>query len=762
MVNQPPGERERQLVISRQFREEFFMPLQRAIGSRKPEKAESDPAIDLSIHNLYLFFLEIQERFHFNFDGIFTPDFIEALADKYLESVEASNEHWEVQQKHNHPQGLHAGQKWLFQKEYVFPELLSFFIHYGQQRGKAEDGRPYDNHIKEVKAFTLNWFEFLSTSIYTTATLHDAGEDHYHSNGFIRKLGLPPEKEREFFEFFCSYLDKNLPQVNYPPFFKSMDMVATNGKPLPKGNDFDAYLKRSFPPADSIRALSKIPGLIPGYAKDRNRDVNWKFAHILAEPDPRVRFLKLVEYFLPKSADTAANLYSYFIHTRQGNGLETPEEKKKREDKQRQMKGIAQYIMFQGMAQTQAHLPHYALQDAIIYPEWRNRQRLEEMRLEQDPDQKLLKAFEKDIRDAVGTRYKNAYKTPLPQEKLEIKMWPRAMHHMRHEIPKMLKSGVLPDATRFMHIVDIRVIDQDPESAKKLKMMVEAVMAGLVPIEKRRGLEEERLHYLIGNLCSVRTDDGIKKPSDSKKYGDVVYSIRTLPEARHDFEGYITSIYLNQDAEAFRKMSVLLDSLKASVDHLEAQLLVIEEELRALASLDIQNVQASTRKQLSYFTSVEKPLSRMGIFGKPLDEEDDLAAYTKNVMQLYYDLKEQVLTHMLPRVQLDKFTLKVSGQPDRVSESSLTIPQGSNPLYALFYLFPFDAQKKIKHIKVYRRETSGNVVGDVGSLKHLTLRKGDAVEIELYSDSNDPKALKDVRSFARETLYPEDDAGLTT
>lgn len=763
MVNEPSNDRERQLVIQHPFRTEFFIPLKAALGRRRPEMANMDPAIDFSIHHLYHFFQVAQERFNFNYEGIFTPEFIEAFADTYLESIKKSDEYWEIQKKHNHPEGLHADEKWRFRMEYVFPKLLSFFIHYQQRRGQAEGGRDYDEHIEEVETFMNNCYEFLSTSIYATGSLHDAGEDHFHTNGFIRKLGLPPEREKEFFVFFCAYLDKVLPAVNYPPFFQKMDFDGSDGKPLnlPQGADFDVYLKKHFRPADSIRALSKIPGLIPGYAKDRYRDVNWKFAHILAEPDPRVRFLKLVQYFLPKSADTASNLYSYFTHTGQNKGPESPEDKKKREDKQRQMRGMAQYVMFQGMVQTEAHLPQYVLEDAIVFPEWKSRRKLEALRLEQDPEQKLLRAFEDDLRAAVAVRYKNAHGVPFPQDKLEIKMWPRAMHHLKSEIPKILRSKKLPDATSFMHIVDIRIIDQDPESAKRLKAMVEAVMAGLVPIEKKRGLEAERAHHLVGKLCSIRTDEGVQKSESSKKYGDVVYSVRTLPEARRDFEGYITSIYLNQDKAAFVKMNGLLESLKGSVDHIEKQLLIVEAELEALASMDIQIVQDATRKQLSYFTPVEKPLSRMGVFGKPLTEGDDLAAYAKNILMLYYDLKEQVLTHMLPRDTLEKFSVKINGQPTRVADSSLTIPRGSNPLYALFYLFPFDAQKRIKRIKVYRRETNSNVVGNVDTLRHLTLRKGDAVEIELYPDQDDSRALKEVRDFARENLYPEDDAGST-
>lgn len=727
---------------------------------------EKDPAIE----QLFSFLAAVEQKFGLSFSAIFSEDgpelsaFIGEFSESYMEAIRGIAKLAQDIRIYHHPAGLHPQDPSEFRNVHMFTDLLSTFIHYGQKRGDAEDNRPYKKgHIDEVLGFLRSYCEPFATSVLEACRMHDAGEDFDHPEGFIVKAGLTPDQKGDFFQFLCGYLDTHLPPVNFPDSFRNMSLSDSSGKPFPTGTQFDAYASRKLHHSDTLRDLSKIQGAIPGYAKDRYRDVNSKLHRILSEPDPRIRMVMFVQYFFPKAFDTLSNVYSYFqmSHKAGGNAENSEREKFKR----RQMEGMVRNIVLKGMQRLGAQIAHYKINDALKFPHWDKRQDYKAM-IKSITDKgrdgggmSRAEIFERDLFKAVAQRYKNAYDEPLPEDSFQVIMWRRAIHDIKASVQRAIDSGVLPDATKFMHVIDIRVLDPRPEIALRIKTIIESVMASFVPIIERGKLVAERQHPLIGELCSVRSDDGIPKKTAS--FGHVVYSLRSLPEVRRDLEGLVSTVYLNQDVAAFGKLRTFLDTLRMHVGHIEGVLKVIEGELRYLATLPVAQQINDTHSQiysaLRYFSddsNITHALeNHINIFGEKMDNNIPIVSYAEDVMKLYHDYKEQIMTHMSPRIALGKFSVILSGVR-MVADSQVTLPKDSNPLYGLFYYFPMLAYHSIKSIRVNRGGTQ-NIFTDVEVMKHLTLLPGDKVEIQLNPEQKDRKNITKAIGFARRTLYPD-------
>ncbi len=726
---------------------------------------EHDPAIRQMFHFLAI----LEKQFGLSFGAVLSEDseqsyaFVVAFADAYADAVRNVAKLLEETQTHHHPAGLHPTDKSQFRNVHVFTDLLSTFLHYGQKRGEAEENRPYKKgHIDEVVGFLRSYCEPLATSVLVACRLHDIGEDFDHPDGFIVKAGFSPDRKDDFFTFLSGYLDAYLPPINYPEFFRNLDLADDLGRPLPKGVAFDVYASKKLHHSDTLRDLSKIQGKIPGYAKDRYRDVNAKFHRILLEPDPRIRMIMFVQYFLPKAFDTLSNVYSYF----QMSTGQSDKEKFKR----RQMEGMVRNVVLRGMQQLGVHIAHYKIDDALRFPGWDDRQKYERMIqsiADRDADgggMSRSEIFERDLFHMVSDRYQHAYKEPLPKNSFEIIMWRRAINDIKTGVQKSIESGVLPDETKFMHVIDIRVLDPRSEIAQRTKAIIESVIAGFAPILERRKLVAERRHPLVGELCTVRSDEGVSKKTTS--FGYIVYSLRTLAEARTDLEGLVSATYLNKDNRAFHKLDTFLNMLRAQVGHIENGLRTIEHELRFLAAQPVVQQIDTSRSQIyaviQYFKGASSQQASADehttIFGEKMSEVADMRSYAQEVMKLYHDYKEQVMTHMLPRIALQKFSVIIDGQR-QVAPTDVTLPRDANPLYALFYYFPTDAQRGIKSIRVNRGGTQ-NIFSDVEIMKSLTLLPGDKVEIQLLSGQKDRKNIEKALRFARRTLYPDKDLSL--
>lgn len=735
---------------------------------------ENEPAVQQLFH----FLASIEKQFGLSFKNVFldtderSREFVVEFADAYMDAVQGVAKLSQDIKTHHHPDGLHPRDSNEFRKVHIFTNLLSTFIHFGQKRGDAEDNRPYKKgHIDEVLGFLQAYCEPLATSVLVAGNLHDAGEDFDHPDGFLKSSGLASDKKSDFFQFLCDYLDVHLPPINYPEFIRNMDEHDDSGRLLPKGAQFDAYAARKLHHSDTLRDLSKIQGAIPGYAKDRYRDVNAKFHRILSEEDPRIRMIMFVQYFLPKAFDTLSNVYSYFqMSHKEGNNDEHSDKEK---FKRRQMEGMVRNVVLKGMQRLGAKIAHYKIKDALKFPDWDQRQKYKIMIkniTDRDKDSGGMSRgdiFQRDLFKAVSARYKNAYGEELPDNAFEIIMWRRAIHDIKASVLKSITSGVLPDETKFMHVIDIRVLDQDSEMAQRIKNIVESVITSFAPVIERGKLVAERQHPLIGESCSIRSDEGVMKKTTS--FGYIVYSLRALPEARRDLEGLVSATYLNQDVGAFRELRTFLDTLRMQVGHVEENLRVIEEELRYLAAQPVTRQIDDTRSQIysamRYFrpasdvnVSQQSTVGHTGIFGEAVDDTTDMISYAQEVMRLYHDYKEQIMTHMSPRISINAFSVTIDKQR-KFADSKVTLPKDANPLYGLFYYFPMLAHNGIKSIRVYRGGKQ-NIFTDVEIMKHLTLLPGDKVDIQLYSGQRDRKNIDKALKFARHTLYPDKDGAL--
>ena len=727
---------------------------------------EKDPAIE----QLFSFLGAAEQRFGISFGAIFSEDgpelraFIGEFSNSYMDATRGIAKLSKDIQVYHHPAGLHPENPNEFRKVHMFTDLLSTFIHYGQKRGDAEDNRPYKKgHIDEVLGFLRSYCEPFASSVLEACRIHDVGEDFDHPEGFMVKAGLTPDQKGDFFQFLCDYLDAHLPPVNFPDSFRDMRLWDGSGRPFLTGDQFDAYASRKLHHSDTLRDLSKIQGAIPGYAKDRYRDVNSKLHRILSESDPRIRMVMFVQYFFPKAFDTLSNVYSYFQMSHKAGGDAEHSEREK--FKRRQMEGMVRNIVLKGMQRLGAQIAHYKINDALKFPHWDKRQDYKAMIksiTDKDRDgggMSRAEIFERDLFKAVAQLYKNAYQEPLPEDSIQIIMWRRAIHDIKASVQRAIDSGVLPDATKFMHVIDIRVLDSRPEVALRIKTIIESVMASFVPIIERGKLVAERQHPLIGELCSVRSDDGIPKKTTS--FGHVVYSLRSLPEVRRDLEGLVSTVYLNQDMIAFGKLRTFLDILRMHVGHVEGVLKVIEDELRYLATLPVAQQMSDTQSQiysaLQYFVSdsnaKQASEDHVNIFGEKMDSSVSMVPYAEEVMKLYHDYKEQIMTHMSSRIELGKFSVVLDGSR-MVADSHITLPKDSNPLYGLFYYFPMLACHSIKSIRVNRGGTQ-NIFTDVEVMKHLTLIPGDKVEVQLNLERKDRKNIIKAMGFARRTLYPD-------
>lgn len=732
---------------------------------------EDDPAID----QLFSFLAITEQKFGLSFSAIFSEDglelntFIAEFADSYIDAMRGVSKLSGDVHAYHHPAGLHPTDPNEFRKVHMFTDLLSTFIHYGQKRGDAEDNRPYKKgHIDEVLGFLRSYCEPFATSVLSACRLHDAGEDFDHPDGFMTKAGLSPDQKGDFFQFLCDYLDANLPPVNFPDAFRDMSLSDSSGKPFPTGAQFDLYASRKLHHSDTLRDLSKIQGAIPGYAKDRYRDVNAKLYRILSEPDPRIRMIMFVQYFFPKAFDTLSNVYSYFQMSHKAG--KNAEHSEREQFKRRQMEGMVRNIVLRGMQRLGAQIAHYKINDALKFPHWDQRQKYKVMIkkiTDKDRDgggMSRAEIFEQDLFKAVMERYKNAYQEPLPENAFQIIMWRRAIHDIKANVQKAIDSGVLPDETKFMHVIDIRVLDKRPEIASRIKTIIESVITSFAPIIERGKLVAERQHPLIGDLCSVRSDEGIVKKTAS--FGYIVYSLRNLPEVRRDLEGLVSTTYLNQDIVAFKKLRTFLDTLQMHVGHVEKVLKVIEDELRYLATLPVAQQIQGTRSQiysaLQYFASdpiiAEQTGEHVNIFGEKMDVNMPMTPYAEEVMKLYHNCKEQIMTHMSSRIELGKFSVMISGSR-KIADPQVTLPKDSNPLYGLFYYFPMLAHHSIKSIRVYRGGTQ-NIYTDAEAMKYLTLLPGDKVDIQLHPEQKDRKNIEKALRFARRTLYPDKDVAL--
>lgn len=743
---------------------------------------EKDPAIE----QLFSFLAVVEQKFDLSFSAIFSENvpelhaFICEFANSYMDAVRGIEKLSQDIRAYHHPVGLHPSDPNEFRKVHMFTELLSTFIHYGQKRGDAEDNRPYKKgHIDEVLGFLRSYCEPFATSVLAACRLHDAGEDFDHPEGFMTKAGLAPEHKGDFFQFLCDYLDANLPPINFPSSFRDMVLLDDSGKQLLTGNRFDAYASNKLHHSDTLRDLSKIQGAIPGYAKDRYRDVNAKLFRILSEPDPRIRMIMFVQYFFPKAFDTLSNVYSYFqMSHKTGKNSEHSE---REQFKRRQMEGMVRNVVLRGMKRLGAQIAHYKINDALKFPNWDQRQKYKVMikkitdRDRDDGGMSRSEIFERDLFKTVSDRYQHAYEEPLPEGAFQVIMWRRAIHDIKSNVQKTIETGVLPDDTKFMHIIDIRVLDDRLDIALRIKTIIDSVMTSFAPIIERRRLVAERQHPLVGELCAIRSDEGIPKKTTS--FGYIVYSLRSLPEVRRDLEGLVSATYLNQDKSAFRKLRAFLDTLGTHVGHVEGVLRTIEDELRYLATLPVAQQISDTRSQIysamRYFkptvpaddadqavdTSAPMTEERLNIFGEKMCDTADMVAYAQEVMRLYHDYKEQIMTHMSPRIALNKFSV-ILDRRRKVADSSVTLPKDSNPLYGLFYYFPMLTHHNIKSIRVHRGGQQ-NIFTDVEVMKHLTLLPGDHVEIQLHSEQKDKKNAEKAVKFARHTLYPDKDGELT-
>jgi|GEM_PF-3581568 len=742
---------------------------------------EEDPAIE----QLFSFLALAEKKFNLSFKQIFSEDgpelhaFIAEFADSYMNAIRGITTLSRDVHAYHHPAGLHPDDPNEFRKVHMFTELLSTFIHYGQKRGDAEDNRPYKKgHIDEVLGFLRSYCEPFATSVLVACRLHDAGEDFDHPEGFMTKVGLTLDQKGDFFQFLCDYLDANLPPVNFPNSFRDMALRDDSGKPFLTGDRFDAYASRKLHHSDTLRDLSKIQGAIPGYAKDRYRDVNAKLFRVLSEPDPRIRMIMFVQYFFPKAFDTLSNVYSYFqMSHRAGGGAEHSDREKY---KRRQMEGMVRNVVLRGMQRLGAQIAHYKINDALKFPNWDQRQKYKVMikkitdRDRDDGGMSRAEIFERDLFKAVNDRYQHAYKEPLPKDSFQVIMWRRAIHDIKSNVHKAIETGTLPDDTKFMHVIDIRVLDNRPDIALRIKTIIDSVMASFAPIIERGRLVAERQHPLVGELCTIRSDEGIPKKATS--FGYIVYSLRSLFEVRNDLEGLVSATYLNQDKSAFGKLRAFLDTLGTHVGHVEGVLRMIEDELRYLGTLPVAQQMNDTRSQiysaLRYFrpattsggfdqamdNSGSEMEDRLNIFGEKMCDSADMATYAQEVMKLYHDYKEQIMTHMSPRIEVGKFSVTL-GKHRKVADPKITLPRDSNPLYGLFYYFPMLTHHNIKSIRVYRGGTQ-NIFTDVEVMKHLTLLPGDHVDIQLYSEQKDRKNAEKAVKFARHTLYPDKDGVL--
>jgi hypothetical protein len=411
------------------------------------------------------------------------------------------------------------------------------------------------------------------------------------------------------------------------------------------------------------------------------------------------------------------------------------------------------------MSRIGAVLAHYRTLDALRVPGYNLRVQFTDALngyFDDNADESATAVFQRRLFEMANNRFQQTYHKPLPNGAYEIIRWRRGIYHIKTQIRDVVAGRKTHDEKKFMHIIDIRVLHPDSKTAQRIQSILESCLASFAPVEDRTSLQPERRHPLIGKVCKVRSDHPVQR-ADDVSYGYVVYSLRTLPEVRRDLEGFVSSIFLNQDHFAFEQMRQFLDTLGQNVVHLEKLLIPLEQELRYLRSAGvdeiIRDVRSTATQVLDFFP--QSPDERgVTLFGASRTENsEELRSYAKEVMQLYYLMKEQALTHMLPRVSLRRFQVVVSGKKKIAPVDSVALPRDANVLYALFYYFPFDTRYRIVNIRVSRADRQ-HYAGDTEALKHLTLQPDDDVVLELDSAQVDERNVEQVKRFARESLYP--------
>lgn len=708
-------------------------------------------------------------------------------------------------------------------RDELVAQFLSFFFHYGQRRGVSEGRRPYVNHTDEVAGFQTDYFRAFSPTVRRVARLHDTVEDFDQKNGVFAHSGFKPHDRDAFVKFYINWLNAKFPPVDYPAFFENVDTSMVSDERSAggsrkshnlfanvSGDGFREYAASRLKIGTELLDLSKLPGQHPGSYKDRYRNVLDVLRRIFEESDMRIVFLRLAAYMSSKGADAANNFISYVSEQRGGRGVASDDiDALSVREKETQMRYITQHFFLAWLRRIHAWIAEYHVRDAVRFAEFHTRLQYQGLWAQVDHDEMSLKEW---FRDTFSNMLEDEYARRYQGDALRPGDWSlwfehRDLFEIRQSVDKAIKSGALPE-TDFLHVLLFEVHNMDPVRQRRIKNAIEAVLFRMVPVDEGRSphfLSKERQHPLIAG-CHIRSDRGVHDLTESdddpehRRIGTMVFRIQTTNESLANMDGIVPQVFLappDLAAPAFYDfVEKTLLPLRVKVDHLVDSVHVFEQELGHLkAGNPAAHISGSVRRRvdglLRHFTPLHPDRVHLhGVFGK-VPSDDSIADYAELVQQTYNLLKEQLLTVFLPDVQLASLIVDIPGAhrgeakhafttDETVVASSPNLPEGSNPMYALFYLFPELAACKVESIEILRPfavpteesrpagegrgkqrfRSSQKKPTEFESLMHLTLAPGDRVRIRLARPGSGDSfkdalsRLEFVRKFARHDLYP--------
>lgn len=733
---------------------------------------ESDPGF-----RMFLDFLkETSDCFGLNLEAGFAPDrnpemsgFFSQLSEKQGHINDFDAEVDDLRRTHRFPEGLFPPQQDP-QKLFHFAHFLSHFIHFGMYR-EAEAGRPYFHHTDEVTQMVIRFFEVLSNSFLLLAQLHDVGEDFYHKAALLRKMGLRPDQVHDFRQFLMEYLDRVFPPVEIPSILKP-------------------NTQETLPFSEILLLLSKIKNGIPGNHKDRYRDLIEKLYRIFQHSDNNIAAVEFIYYFVIKCCDSVNNFISYAA----AQDATMPSAKggvnRKRLQKERQMRGMTSDFFLPALELMQALFPAYYLRDALRFPNYADRARfaaLTEEYREHAGEDSVLAAFKRDFSKSVGEEYARCSGgETLHPDDYELRFWDRAIYPLRKVVAARRRQDARVHAeslsemeTGFFHIVEVSILTPDPRKIPKLQAAIESVFAFMAPHEESTAFPHEREHPLLRS-CSI-SSDRVPHPGKSR-IGYVVRHVAPLKYRRRNIGGVLPAMFLNQDYFLVPEFFQFLNYLKTDVSQLRGVLEKIETEFRTLLSLPLELITGRTRSRIAEVFQVsdeQSPVSaptdsllqHKGLLGSVFCNSKSLHNYAQALSNLYFFLKEQVLTFLKPKISLKNFVVHIDDEEKEEEEflSDLLdqpsfVPKGSNALYVLARYFPQHIARPICKITITRGDkvfssSFSDFSGDANSLQYFTLAENDRVDIWLSEGSMDTfpsSPVINVRDFARSSLYSQD------
>lgn len=748
----------------------FFTPE----AARTGLALESDPGF-----RMFLDFLkEASDRFGLDLPAGFASDRNPEMSDFFPQLIQKHDHIRVFDSNIDYLKGTHRFSEELFPSQsrdlFHFAHFFSQFVHFGMYR-EAEDGRPYFHHIDEVTKMVIQFFEALSNSFLLLAQLHDTGEDFYHKNSLLRKMGLKPEQVDAFRDFLMEYFDRVFPSLEIPSILRP---------------DSGELLRFS----EILTLLSKIRNKIPGSHKDRYRDLIEKLYHIFQHTDNNAAAAAFLYYFVIKCCDGANNFISYTaaqnatmpfprVRKKKDPGEEFAQKRRKR-NKERQMRGITQGFFLPALKAMGAWIPAYYLEDALRFPNYEDRSRFQQLTQEyrsHKGSDTVLASFQNDFFALVQEEYsRRSSGGQLRPDDYEIRFWDRAMHPLRnvvrarrHQDPHRDAESLSEMETNFLHIVEVTILTTDARKIPRLEAAIDSVFASFAPHEESTAFSEERKHPLL-QLCKI-SSDRVPRP-DRSKVGYVVRYTATLKNRRRDIGGVVPAMFLNQDYQMVPGFLRFLDNLKADVCQLRANLEKIESEFQTMLSFPIEVLARGTRQCIAeVYQAPEMSSAAMqspsqcqqhrGFLGSVSCDFESLHHYTRALSFLYSFLKEQALTLLRPKIVLRDFVVHADGQDEYLSDLSdqvSSVPEGSNSLYVLARYFPKFIARRIDAVTVKRGSSVFSAFSRErpDNLQYLSLVGNDLVDIWLAKENGDQRFksflsfnIGNARDFSRNCLY---------